>query len=194
MEQTIQAPENITFQDVLKMFAETDKRFKETDKKIKETSKQIKETAKQLKETDKQLKETGKQLKETDKKINALTGKWGKFVEGLIVPAVEKIFKERGIDVTRIYQRVRSRKEGRGMEIDILAVDGEFALLIEAKSTLGVDDVKEHMERLKNFKFFFPEYKDRNIIGALRELILTRARTDTHTKKGFLLLPKAGKP
>ncbi len=171
MEQTISSQENITFQDVIKMFAET-------DKKIKETSEQIKETA--------------KQLKETDKKINALTGKWGKFVEGLIVPAVERIFKERGIDVTRIYQRVRSRKQGRGMEIDILAVDGEYALLIEAKSTLGVDDIKEHIKRLKNFKFFFPEYKDRKVIGAVAGIDIDRGADRYAYRKGLFVIAQSG--
>jgi len=33
--------------------------------------------------TDKKFKETADQIKETDKKVNKLTGKWGRFVEGL---------------------------------------------------------------------------------------------------------------
>ncbi len=50
------------FERVWQMFQETDTKFKETDKMFKETADQI---------------------KETDKKVNKLTGKWGRFVEGL---------------------------------------------------------------------------------------------------------------
>ena len=45
--------------------------------------------------------------------------------------------------------------------MDILAINGEYAVLIEAKSTLKIEDVKEHLERLEKFKGFFPEYSQR---------------------------------
>ncbi len=64
-------------------------------------------------------------------------------------------------------QRARSRLNGSEMEIDILAVYGEYAVLIEAKSTLKVEDVNDHIKRLEDFKSFFPEYQDRQIIGTV---------------------------
>jgi len=69
----------------------------------------------------------------------ALSTKWSRFVDDLVVPAAEKLLKSRGILVDRIYQRVKARKKGKEMEVDILAVDGEHAVLIEAKSTLGAE-------------------------------------------------------
>ena len=63
------------------------------------------------------------------KNVDALTGKWGKFVEGLIAPGVVAMFKERGIAVDRIFQRVKAYKDGEGIEIDILAVNKEYAVL-----------------------------------------------------------------
>ena len=71
------------------------------------------------------------------KAIDALTEKWGKFVEGLIAPGAIAMFKERGIEVDRVFQRVRAHKNGEGIEIDILVVDQEYAILIEAKRSLG---------------------------------------------------------
>ena len=120
-----------TIQEVWALFRETTEKFKETDKKIAEVSK----TAKLAFDS-----------------VTALTGKWGRFVEGLIAPGTISMFKERGIEVEKIYQRVRAHKDGKEMEIDILAIDKEYAVLIEAKSTLGIEDVNEHIERLKAFK------------------------------------------
>jgi len=113
------------------------------------------------------FKETDKKIAEVSKTVAALTGKWGRFVEGLIAPGTISMFKERGIEVEKVYQRVRAHKDGKEIEIDILAINKEYAVLIEAKSTLGIEDVNEHIERLKAFKRFFPEYSDRKVIGAV---------------------------
>jgi hypothetical protein len=67
--------------------------------------------------------ETDRQIQETDKKVNALTSKWSKFVEALVVPAAARLFRERGILVDKVSQRVRARENGEGMEIDVLAVE-----------------------------------------------------------------------
>lgn len=163
------------FQEIWKLFAETDKKFQ-----------------KSIKETDQKFKETAEQMKETDKKVTALTGKWGRFVEGLIAPAVERLFGERGYKVDRVYQRVKAHKNGGGLEIDILAVDGEHAVLIEAKSTLGVDDVRDHLERLERFKLFFPEYADRKVIGAVAGIIIDEGADKFAYKRGLFVIEQSG--
>ena len=150
--------------------------FKDTDKKIKETDRILEERFKKRdKRIDKLLKESENVLKtseRTEKAVYALTGKWGRFVEELIAPAVERLFKERGIEVDKVFQRVKTRENGSTMEVDILAINGEYAVLVEAKSTLKIDDVKEHIERLENFKTFFPEYRERKIIGAVGGIVI----------------------
>jgi len=62
-----------TYDEILRLFKETDEsfketaeRFKETDKKFKETDEKFKEIAERFKETDKKFKETDKKFKETD--------------------------------------------------------------------------------------------------------------------------------
>ncbi len=166
------------FQQIWKLFEETDRRFKETEK--------------QIKETDLRFKETEKQIKETDRKIDRLTGKWGRFVEGLIVPAAEELFKKRGIEVTSIYQRVKKRKDNERMEIDVLAVDTLYAILIEVKSTLGVSDVKEHIERIGKFKYFFPEYSDRKVLGAVAGIIIDEGSDRYAYQNGLFIIGQSG--
>ena len=82
--------------------------FRETDKRIKRLSQ----------ETDKKIAEVSKTAKIAFESVTALTGKWGRFVEGLIAPGTISMFKERGIEVEKVYQRVKAHKDGREIEID----------------------------------------------------------------------------
>jgi hypothetical protein len=116
---------------------------KETDKQLKEVSQQQKETDRQLKETDRQQKEnaqqqkkTDKQLKELGQQIGGLGAKFGSFTEGLALPSMEKILRQRfGMEV--VSPSVRVSKDGKHLEIDVLAyTNGELntAYIVEVKS------------------------------------------------------------
>ena len=87
-------------QEVWALFRETSERFKETDRRFKETDKRIERLSQ----------ETDKKIAEVSRSVAALTGKWGRFVEGLITPGTISMFKERGIGVEKVYQRVNDKK------------------------------------------------------------------------------------
>lgn len=74
------------------------------------------------------------------------------------------MFKERGIEIDTIFQRVKAHKDGDSIEIDILGVHKEYAVFIETKSALSIEDVREHIEKLNIFKLFFPEYSNRKVV------------------------------
>ncbi len=99
---------------------------KETDKQLKEVSQQQKENAQQLKETDRQQQKTDKQLKELGQQIGGLGAKFGSFTEGLALPSMETILRQRfGMEV--ISPSVRVSKDGQHLEIDVLAyTNGEL--------------------------------------------------------------------
>ena len=158
----------------------------------KEMEKGFKEIWDLYRETDKRFKETDKKIENTLKVVGDLTGKWSKFVEGLIAPAVEKLFKARGIVVDKVYQRVKTHRNGSAIEIDILAIDGKYAVLVEAKSALKIEDVQEHEERLDKFKYFFPEYKDRNVIGAVGGISIEEGAERYAYKKGMFVIAQSG--
>ncbi|WP_044033874.1 DUF3782 domain-containing protein, partial [Microcystis aeruginosa] len=92
---------------------ETDKQLKETDIILKEVSQQQKENAQQQKKTDRQLKELGQQ-------IGGLGAKFGSFTEGLALPSMETILRQRfGMKV--VSPSVRASEDGKHLEIDVLA-------------------------------------------------------------------------
>ena len=152
----------------------------------------FKETTEKFKETDKKIAEVSKTAKLAFDSVTALTGKWGRFVEGLIAPGTISMFKERGIEVEKVYQRVKAHKDGKEIEIDILAINKEYAVLIEAKSTLSIEDIKEHIERLKVFKKFFPEYSDRKVIGAVAGIVIEEGADKFAYRQGLFVIGQTG--
>ena len=170
------------FQEIWDIFKETDKRL---DKRFKKTEEEIEKTSKAVEET-------RKAVERTSKAVYDLTGKWGMFVEGLIIPAAERLFKERGIVVNQVHQRVKARRNGDVMEIDILALNGEYVVLIEAKSTLKVEDVKEYIERLESFKKFFPEYQGLKVVGAVGGIVIDEESDKYAYRNGLFVIGESG--
>jgi len=157
-----------------------------------EMEKQIQEIWKLFRETDTRFKETQAMIEKTNQEVGNLTSKWSKFVEGLVAPATVKLFMERGIEVTGISQRVKRTHNGEGIEIDIFATNGDYAILIEAKSTLGVEDIKDHLERLGKFAAFFPEYRDRKVIGAVAGIDIDEGADKFAYKSGLFVIAQSG--
>jgi len=124
--------------------------------------------------------------------VNDLTGKWGKFVEGLVAPGAIRMFRKRGVNIERTSQRVIAHKGGEEMEIDVLCVNDEDVLAIEVKSTLSVDDVNEHIQRLSNFKRFFPEYKEKTVLGAVAGIVFNGNSDKFAYKQGLFVIGQTG--
>ena len=143
-------------------------------------------------ETDRQIKETNRELNEVGKRVDGLSSKWGRFLEGLLVPAVERLFKERGISVEKVTQRVKINKNGDTMEIDVMVINREFVVLVEAKSTLSVENVNEHLEKIARFKSFFPEYADRKVIGAVAGIVIDERADRYAYKSGLFVIGQSG--
>ena len=171
-----------TSEDVWQLLAELTTAQKETDKQLKEVSQQQKETelllkevSQQQKENAQQQKETDKQLKELGKQIGGLGAKFGSFTEGLALPSMETILRQRfGMEV--ISPSVRASKEGQHLEIDVLAYsNGELntAYIVEVKSHVRQEDITQLKSILQRFRRFFPEHKDKKLYGILAAVDLS---------------------
>ena len=166
---------------------ETDKQLKETDLLLKEVSQQQKENAQQLKETDRQQQKTDKQLKELGKQIGGLGAKFGSFTEGLALPSMETILRQRfGMEV--ISPSVRVSKEGQHLEIDVLAyTNGELntAYIVEVKSHARQEDITQLKSILQRFRRFFSEHKDKKLYGILAAVDLSPGLREKILQEGF---------
>jgi len=169
-----------TYDDILRLFQETDRQLKETDRQLKETAlllreksletdRKFQETDLQIKETNLQLKETDRQIKELGKQIGGLGSKFGSFTEGLALPSMEAILQQR-FGMTVVTPRVRAKQQGEHLEIDVLAyANGEVnrAFLVEVKSHPREEAITQLKITLSRFRDFFPEHRDKQLYGIL---------------------------
>ncbi len=160
---------------------------KETDKQLKEVSQQQKENAQQQKETERRQQETDRQLRELGKQIGGLGAKFGSFTEGLALPSMETILRQRfGMEV--VSPSVRVSKDGQHLEIDVLAyTNGELntAYIVEVKSHAREESITQLKSILQRFRRFFPEHKDKKLYGILASVDLSNELREKILQEGF---------
>ena len=195
------------FQKVWEMFQETAKRFRETDEKLKEmfqeTDKRFRETDEKLKEkfqeTDRKIQETDKQLKEFLKGLKKLEDtfitKWGRFMEVLVNSGATSALRAVGLSVDHSAKNFTQEVPdamGRGMEIDVLCWGEDIVVPIEVKTTLKVEDVDEHIERLSRFFECFPTFRGKKLYGGVAGLEFAGEADRYAYKKGLYVLTLKG--
>ncbi|MBF0378507.1 MAG: DUF3782 domain-containing protein [Desulfamplus sp.] len=182
--------------DALSFFKEVRDLYKETDRRIKEmsqeTDRKFQETDKKFQETDKKFQDTDKKFKETDILIGRLGNRLGDFVEGMVKPSAVKIFKERGIKVHQVSRDINAERDGGRIQIDLLVVNDVELVAVECKSSLSIDDVNEHLERLTKVKILLPQYGDMKVMGAVAAMVIPENVGKYAYKKGLFVLCQKG--
>ncbi len=173
----------VTFDDVWIMFQETDRKFQEMVRENRERDIAL----------DRKFQETDRKIKEVSRQIGQLGGRLGEFVEELVAPACKTIFMQRGIPVHKVSRRMEADlPNDRHMEIDLFVVNTDAVSLVEVKSKLTTEDVREHMLRLSEFKEFFPEYANKRVIGAVAGMVVEEHVVRFAIKNGLFVLIQAG--
>ena len=168
--------------EIWKLFKETRQHMEETDRQMKETDRQMKETDWRMKETDRQMKETDRRIDKRMKKLEGLfTTQWGKLMESLVEGDLVALLQARGIRVESTYPRVKGRRNGEHYEFDILAGNGAELVVVEVKTTLNVDHVKQFLAKLGRFMEYQPVYRGKQVYGAVAYLQAEQARRELFT-------------
>jgi len=131
-----------------------------------------------------------------DKRLGQLAGTWGKFVTEMVKPKIVELFKEKGIEIETIVQSVEGHKDGKKFyEIDLLLINSDVAVVVEIKSSLSVEDVIEHLERLEKIQKVAPKRIDLSgvtIYGAVAGMIVEQDADRFAYKKGLYVLRQKG--
>ena len=156
-----------TQHELAERFRETDIKFQETAERFRETDAQFKDTAERFRETDAKFKETDKRIKEA---FELFEGQWGKLIESLVEGDLVNLLRGRGIDIHRTTQRVHGNYQGTNYEFDIIAHDGDAIVVVEVKTTLRVQHVKQFVKKLAQVRTWLREYSDYKVYGAVAYL------------------------
>jgi hypothetical protein len=139
-----------------------------------------------------QRQETDRRFKQVNDQLGKLGNRLGEFVEGLVKPAVVRLFRERGIEVHEVYPEVEVNRADGGIEIDLLVVNDTEAVLVEVKSKLKDSDVNDHLERLAKFKRLLPRYADVRAMGAVAAMVIPESVARYAERQGFFVLAQSG--
>ena len=157
----------LDFDQVWKMFQETDKQFKETDKKFQETD---------------------RKLKRLSEIASGLGINLGEVAEDFFRGALENRNELWGFPYSHVDSLKRTTKQKQG-QYDIVLFNEETIMVIEVKQKLHPNDVDVFYNRkLPEFKNLFPEYKDKNLIGAVASFTIPDDSKEKAISYGFLVL------
>lgn len=179
-----------------RIFAESAERHKEIDRAFSESAERHKEidhafaeSAERHKEIDRERQETWRQIKELGKQIGGLGQKFGGFTEGMAYPSMKKILEQR-FHMDTISPRVSSRKNGRKMEVDVLAYSNSAVnevYVVEVKSHLRDDGVDQMLRILREFHHFFPGHSGKKVYGILAAVDFPDDVRDRVLREGIYL-------
>jgi hypothetical protein len=188
MNPTNPTPSDLSWDEIRQMIRETSIQMKETDRLIKETDQLIKETGLQMKETDRQMKESDLKFEKMREELRELstrfTSQSGHIIEGLMEPSAIKIFQDRGYDINRCWKNFKkyNKSVGRKLEVDLLLLDDEIAIIVEVKINCTCKDVDHFTEQMRHFKEVCPEYANKKILLAMAAINYERD-SDNYAKE-----------
>ncbi|MET0034015.1 MAG: arginine--tRNA ligase [Limnospira maxima] len=181
------------FQETERRFQETDRRFQESDRRFEETKqllqRQSEESERHLRETERIIKQQNQQL---NQELGKLGNRLGEFVEWQVRPAVVQLFQQRGIAVNEFHPNISVKRFGEALEIDLLVVNSDQAILVEVKSKLTQTDINEHLERLEKFKRLMPRYSDVKAMGAVAGMVVPEEVASYGYRRGLFVLAQSG--
>lgn len=172
--------------ELKKLFGENSEQMKKSSEKFDREMKESKEEfAREMKERDekfdREMKESkeefAKELKESRDETNAairrisveFLGATGHIVEGLAGSAVDKIFKDAGLDLLHYGKNIRPKQPGTNnkMEVDVLLGNDTFIVPVEVKADFTKRKVKRFVRQMEMFRTLFPEYDGKEVIAAI---------------------------
>ena len=200
-----------TYEDILNLFRETDRKFQNTERLLKEqfqeTDRKFQDTERLLKEqsqeTDRKFQDTERLLKEgaeaTRLEIKALSknlgdigNRLGEFVEHRVMPTVVRLFQAQGLEVHAVHSDIKAKRDGEGIQVDLLVVNDGVLIAIECKSKMTTAYVDQHIERMNKFKKMIPAYRHHRAYGAVAALVMPESVAEYAEEQGFYVLVQSG--
>jgi predicted nuclease with RNAse H fold len=116
----------------------------------------------------------------------------GEFVEHMVMPTVVRLFQAQGLEVHEVHPDISVKRDGRGIQIDLLVVNDGVAIAVECKSKMTIDYVDEHVQRMDKLKQMLPAYRHHRVLGAVAALVMPDEVAEYAEEQGFYVLVQSG--
>jgi hypothetical protein len=174
---------------------ETDRIVKETSALQKETAESQKESSARQKETDRQMKETDRQIKDFNKRFGDFTNRFGEVVEYMIAPNLREKFREMDLTFLHSYSNsvIADPDNDIFLETDVKLENGDKVMLVEIKTKLTTEDVKDHVKRMEKMRVYADLHGDKRVfLGAVAGVVITPNVKDYALVQGFFVIEPSG--
>ena len=195
-------PRGLDFETVWAALMENREQLKETDRQLKENAREVREALRALRETAQWQEETARQMKETDrqmqeynKRFGDFTNRFGEVVEYMIAPNLREKFKDFDLNFPKANSNtdVADYDNNIFFEIDVMLENGDKAMLVEVKTKLTTEDVKDHVKRLEKMRIYADLHDDkRAFLGAVAGVVMTTNVKKYALKQGFYVIEPSG--
>lgn len=153
----------------------------------------LQENARFLKEFAQEQQESARAAeKRMDKLESLFVTQWGRLVESLVEGDLVPLLNSRGIAVQQTTRRHEGCHNGRNYEFDIIALNGETIVIVEVKTTLAPQDVRDFLDELSHVREWIPLYADKRICGAVAYLQQTGEAASMAAKRGLFTIRATG--
>ena len=140
---------------------------------------------------------TDKSMRNLHKEVNRLRdlfeSQWSRLIEALVDGKLVHLLREQSIEVNHTATNVEGTSaDGHNYEFDILAINGNELVVVEVKSRLQSDDVREFLRELQNFKSWLREYQGMTVYGAVAYLRADESAVRYAENQGMYVIRAVG--
>ena len=127
--------------------------------------------------------------------IGKLSNRMGEVVEHMVAPNLREKFRELGYDFPKanLNSNVSDRKNNIFLEIDVTLENGDKAMLVEVKTKLTAEDVKEHIQRLEKMRVYADLHGDkRAFLGSVAGIVVEDNVKEFASGQGLYVIEPSG--
>ena len=163
--------------------------FKEENRLFREEMREFKDDMLRFRD------ESKRENREFKRQLGDIANKYGRLIEDIVAPSICRVMKQAlGFDEeTLCFANERIKRAHRGdvrrlREFDVVAECCDYVMINETKSSLKAVDVADLIDTIAVAREYFPEYRDRKIIGSVASVSIDESVVNFATKNGILAL------
>jgi len=126
-----------------------------------------------------------KERRDFNRRMVELSDSMGTLVEDMVAPNADRLAAQIFGDdpVIDISQRVRRRRGGESMELDLLAAGSRNVMVVESKRRLRTEDPDSFLLKLQKLVDFFPEYAGYRIVPVMASVTIEPSMVSNLTRR-----------
>ena len=148
-----------------------------------------------LQELGKKQEELVENQKETNRQIEKLGNRMGKIVEHMIARYLRQKFRELGLNFPKANPNsdVSDYDNNIFFQIDIMLENDDKAMLVEVRTNLTTEDVKDHIKRIEKMRAYADLHGDkRTFLGSVAGVAITANVKEYALGKGLYVIVPSG--